>query len=112
MRVLIVDDNPDAAVSLDELLRIKGHHTTIARSGNEAVRLWDEHGWDLVFLDLKMPGMDGYTTAQNILSLNPNARIVVVTGNSVHEDLERVRSLGIAGLLRKPFRIEELLSYL
>ena len=112
MRVLIVDDNLDAAESLEEVLIPQGHQVDIATGGPEALEAYRKHPYDVVFLDLKMPGMDGQETARRLLGLDPGVRIVVVTGNSVHEEHASVAAMGIAGLLRKPFRVEELLAYL
>jgi len=112
MRILIVDDNQDAAESIEDLLLLEGHHTRVVLSGSAALRTYREDAYDLVFLDLKMPDMDGLETARRLLDLNPAARIVVVTGNAVQEDLAQASQMGIAGLLRKPFRAEELMAYL
>ena len=112
MHVLIVDDNQDAAESIEDLLLPEGHQTQVVLSGSAALLAYRKTAYDLVFLDLKMPDMDGLETARRLLDLNPEARIVVVTGNAVQEDLVQVSLMGIAGLLRKPFRADELMAYL
>ena len=112
MKVLIVDDNQDAAESLEDLLLPEGHQTLVVLSGGAALRAYGTAAYDLVFLDLKMPDMDGLETARRLLDLNPEARIVVVTGNAVQEDLEQASQMGIAGLLRKPFRSDDLRAFL
>ena len=112
MKILIVDDNQDAAESIEELITPLGHSATVILRGQEAVNAYRRSPYDLVFMDLKMPDIDGLETSRRILGWDPKARIVVITGNSIKEDLDQVSRVGCIGLLRKPFKVEDLLSYL
>ena len=62
-RLLVVDDNADAANSLGMILRMKGHQVRIAHNGHAALELTELHHPDMIFLDIGMPGMDGYEVA-------------------------------------------------
>lgn len=112
MDVLIIDDNLDAAESLGDLLELAGNSVRICTSGEEALEDYQPHHFGVVFLDLKMPGIGGVETARRMLAADAQARIVIVTGNSAREDLETVQSLGIVGLLRKPYAMEELHAFM
>jgi len=112
MDILIVDDNLDAAESLAEILEPEGHSVTMGFDGMQAVDLYRETPFELVFMDLKMPVLDGMGAIRQIMEMDENARIVVVTGNTVKEDLEEALSLGIKGMLRKPINIREMFHLL
>jgi CheY-like chemotaxis protein len=74
LRVLVVDDSEDTVVSCAELLRLYGHETRVARSGDEALALLD--GWepDIALLDLCMPGVSGYALARLICARSAGTR--------------------------------------
>ena len=112
MRVLIIDDNEDAADSIAEVVEGAGHFARVVNSGQAALAALADGPWAVAFLDLKMPQMDGREVALHLQERTPDTRVVVVTGNSVREDLASVSALGIAGLLRKPFQVADLLAYL
>ena len=73
-RVLVVDDNADAAESLAALLELSGHATRVANDGDEAVRIAHEFHPDIVFLDIGMPGKDGYEVASELRASRTRAR--------------------------------------
>jgi signal transduction histidine kinase len=81
-RVLIVDDQPDIAQSLRDLLSLLGHDTRIASNGPAALRAAKDFKPELVFLDIGLPGMTGYDVARNLRALEntPKPRLIAVTG--------------------------------
>jgi CheY-like chemotaxis protein len=103
-RVLIVEDNIDAGRSLAYYLRDVGHQVEHAINGYAAVAIARKLQPDIVFLDLGLPGMDGFTVAHQ-LKQEPgleNVRIVVVTGYGQDEYRERARKAGCELHLIKP----------
>ena len=110
MKILVVDDNQDAAVSLHELLSLQGHEVEIALNGLEALQCYSDHPVQLVLMDIKMPVMDGIEATRRLLEIDSKARIVMVTGNTVKEDLRTATDMGIAGIIRKPFDAGELFA--
>lgn len=116
-RVLIVDDNEINLKILSKHLSKTGLQTDSALSGHEALELLDSEvkQYDLIFLDLQMPVMDGYHTADAIHALNsPNSKIpiVAVTASSFSETFERCAEHGIDGFIGKPFEPEQLYKVL
>ena len=103
-RVLVVDDNVDAAAMLDMLLRSLGHETCVAHDGVEALRVAAEFRPDIVLLDIGMPGLDGYEVARRMRSLakDRQLRIVAVTGWGQEADRLRSREAGFDLHLVKP----------
>ncbi len=103
-RILVVDDNVDAAESLGMLLRLLGASVATANSGAEALQLLTVHAPALVLLDLGMPGMDGYEVLQRIRSmeLTSPVRVVALTGWGQMSDRRRVEEAGFDQHLVKP----------
>jgi PAS domain S-box-containing protein len=103
-RVLVVDDNADAAAALDLVLRSLGHETRVAYDGEQALEAAAEFHPDVVLLDIGMPGMDGYEVARRLRgSVEGGAlRVVAVTGWGQDADRERSRAAGFDLHLVKP----------
>ena len=117
-RVLVVDDNKDAAVSLGAILTRAGAEVALAHDGDEALAVAQASEPDIVVLDLGLPGKDGYEVAATIRSRTggPNAEgaplIVALTGWGQETDRERSRAAGFDHHLVKPVAPEELLDLL
>jgi CheY-like chemotaxis protein/two-component sensor histidine kinase len=109
-RILVVDDNVDAATSLSLLLQSLGHQTSVAYDGPGALRLAAEFHPDIVLLDIGMPGMDGYEVARRLRQIEQPQpmRIVAVTGWGKQEDRMRSREAGFDLHLVKPVDITDL----
>ena len=109
-KVLVVEDDPDFAESLVIALGIRSCAVDVARTGEDAIRLFRKKTYDVAFMDIKLPGMNGVQSLQEILCFQPDARIVMMTGFSEASLLEKARQAGAMEVLRKPFRMRELLS--
>ena len=107
-RVLVVDDNADAAESLAALLELSGHATRVANDGDEAVRIAHEFQPDIVFLDIGMPGKDGYEVARELRASQQTRQAVLValTGWGAKDDRARSRKAGFDHHLTKPAALE------
>jgi len=114
LRILVADDNIDAADSLAALLAAGGHAVRTVYDGSEAVRAAPEFRPDLAFLDIGMPGMDGYQTARALRALPQLAglRLVALTGWGAREDRARSREAGFDHHLLKPAAPEQLAEVL
>jgi len=103
-KVLVVDDNVDAAESLAALLEIEGHEARMANEGESALRIAREFAPHVVFLDIGMPGKDGYQVAREMRTLPgmADAVLVALTGWGAQEDRARSRNAGFDHHLTKP----------
>ena len=103
-RVLVVDDNVDAATTLEVLLRSLGHDTRVAHDGVRALEIAREFRPEVVLLDIGMPGMDGYEVARRLRGMNHGQtfRIVAITGWGQDTDRTRSREAGFDMHLVKP----------
>jgi CheY-like chemotaxis protein/two-component sensor histidine kinase len=109
-RILVVDDNPDAASSLRMLLELMGHEVRVADGGDKAVRLAGEFRPDTVLLDLGMPGVDGFTACRRIRAApwGRDMRLIAVTGWGQDEDRRKCMAAGFDAHLVKPVTPETL----
>ncbi len=106
-RLLIVDDNQDAAATLAMLLRLDGHEIQIAHDGNSALEMARSYGPELVLLDLGMPGMDGYEVARRIRQQTgmEDTVLAALTGWGTAEDRRRTAEAGFDHHLIKPIEL-------
>jgi CheY-like chemotaxis protein len=104
LRVLVVDDNPDAADSMALVLRQAGHEARVAWNGEDALVAALESRPDVVLLDLGMPCMNGFETARRLRETQDGRPpvLVAVTGWGTEEDRQRTQAAGFAHHLVKP----------
>ncbi|MBC9882049.1 response regulator [Bradyrhizobium sp. INPA01-394B] len=115
--ILIVDDDPAVQLTIRLLLERAGHHVTVAGDGHRGLALFEGNPFDLLFLDIFMPGMDGLETMRHVRALRPAIPIIVISGRSVTPDvyaepdfLKMATKLGAVASLQKPFRADALLA--
>jgi signal transduction histidine kinase/CheY-like chemotaxis protein len=112
-RILVVDDNADAAETLNMLLTELGATVTVANSGPEALRALDSFEPDALLLDIGMPGMDGYEVSRRIRSSNhADVLLIALTGWGQGEDRQRSKNAGFDHHLVKPPDIDLLRNIL
>jgi signal transduction histidine kinase/CheY-like chemotaxis protein len=107
-RILIVDDNVDAAVSLAEVLQLDGHAVQAVHSARAALSGVETFDPDLVLLDIGLPDMDGYRVAEQIRASGNPVRLVALTGYGQAEDLQRARVVGFNAHMVKPVDFKRL----
>jgi len=109
-RVLLVDDEEDFIENLSDRLSLRGLSVTSATRGAEALKLTDTEQFDLIILDLAMPGMDGLETLRRIRTKHPDTEVIMLTGHgSVKSGVEAIK-LGAEDFLEKPVQMDELLQ--
>jgi CheY-like chemotaxis protein len=104
LRVLVVDDNVDAATTLGDLVRSQGHEVRVVHDGVSALTAAEAQHPDVVFLDIGLPGMDGYAVARAIRAdaANEGMCLIALTGWGQEGDRERTRGSGFDHHLTKP----------
>ena len=111
-KVLIVEDDPDFAESLMIALGVRNCHVDIARTGEEAIRKFRSLFYDITFMDIKLPGKNGVESLAEIRGFCPAACVVMMTGFSEATLLDKARQAGAIDILRKPFRLKEMFSFI
>lgn len=108
--ILIVDDDTDFAEGLSSVLKIEGHRITVAGSGEEALEIYKKGTFDVTFMDVMLPGINGVETFSEIKKEFPSALIIIMTGYAVENLLEQTAEGGASRILRKPFSLDEVLA--
>ena len=113
-RILVVDDNVDAADSLAMLFQADGHDAKVAYSSEEALLLARDYRPDFVLLDIGLPGMDGYEVAKRLRAQPElqNLRLIALTGYGQDSDVARSREAGFDHHVVKPVQFDSLNSLL
>jgi DNA-binding NtrC family response regulator len=106
LQVLVIDDDEVVGRSFNRVLSDKGYEVSTALSGEEAMETMNESDFDVVFTDIKMPGMDGLEVTQRIKERCPWTPVVVITGYGSEENEARANVLGASGFVRKPLTPE------
>jgi len=109
-KVLVVDDDPVVGKSFDRVLAPKGYAVIHAAGGAEALERLAADSYDMVYTDIRMPGMDGIEVARRIKASRPWMPVVIVTGYGTEANEAEARSAGVAGFLHKPLSPEAIES--
>lgn len=109
-KILLVDDEEEFIKTLAERLEVRGMTVTGATRGVDAVNLVNEEKFDVIVLDLAMPGMDGLETLQRIKEKDPDAEIIMLSGHgTIKTSIEAIK-LGAEDFMEKPVDLSELLE--
>jgi len=106
LQVLVIDDDAVVGRSFDRVLSEKGYEVSTALSGEEALDTIENTEFDVVFTDIKMPGMDGLEVAERIKARCPWTPVVVITGYGTAENEAKASVLGVSGFVHKPLTPE------
>ena len=104
--VLVIDDDAVVGRSFDRVLSDKGYEVDTALNGEEGLQDIESQDYDVIFTDIKMPGMDGPEVAERIKARCPWTPVVVITGYGTEENEARAHVLGVNGFVRKPLTPE------
>jgi len=105
-KILVVDDDPVVGKSIDRVLTSKGYAVITAENGEEALLKLNNEHYDVVFTDIRMPGISGLEVAERVKASQPWLPVVIVTGYATGSNEERAAAAGVSGFLRKPLSPE------
>ncbi|SHO48319.1 ATP-binding protein [Desulfopila aestuarii] len=109
--ILVIDDIQEQRRFASEMLTMLGYLVDTAASGEEAIGMIQRKPYDIIVLDMIMPGgMDGLTTYQKILTLSPDQKAVIASGFSEAENVTKVQAIGAGPLVQKPYTVLSLAS--
>ena len=109
-RVLVVDDEEQFARALAERLGIRDYDAETCFRGEDAVKTVQKYNFDVIILDVLMPGMDGIQTLREIKRIKPLTEVIMLTGNATVETAIEGMKLGALDYLMKPCETEELVA--
>jgi CheY-like chemotaxis protein len=105
-KVLVVDDDPAVRKSIDRVLTGKGYAVITAENGEEALRKLNEEKYDLVYTDIRMPGISGLEVAEQVKARKPWTPVVIITGYGTDAAQARAKAAGVSSFVHKPLSPE------
>ena len=111
-RLLVVDDSRDNRILLQQMLDNAGFQVQTAENGQSAVEIYSSWHPHLIWMDIRMPGVDGYQATRIIKESNgPETKVIAVTASAFEEERARVLEAGCDDFLRKPFSESDIYGY-
>jgi two-component system response regulator HydG len=108
-RILIVDDDLNLCKSMSLVLRRRGYTVTTVNDGPDAIEKVKKSPFDMIFLDIKMPMMNGVETYKTIKQIRPEADVTMITAYVSDDLVQDVLQAGATGILYKPFDIDRVI---
>ena len=112
IRVLVIDDEEIVRDFLIRFLNFQGIEAKDAESGYKAIEMMRQEEFSVVFVEVRMPEIDGLQTFRELKKINPNTRYIMMSGNYVDGRLDEAKKEGADSCFKKPFDMEELKCYL
>ena len=109
-KILVVDDDPVIGRSFERVLGARGYAVITAGNGEEALRKIAAEEYDLIYTDIKMPGMGGIEVAERVKANQPWVPVVIITGYGTEENEARAEAAGVNAFLNKPLSPEMIIG--
>ncbi len=110
-KVLIVDDDIEMTETLSDVLTDLGHHVEMANDGPKAIKKVEAQTFDVILMDIKMPGMNGVETFKEIKRIQPETAVMMMTAYSVENLITEALKEGAYGVWHKPIEITEVIEF-
>lgn len=108
--ILVVDDKFSDRETLKTILEDKGYRVTTAKDGTEAIEMVKSKHYDIIFLDVILPGMDGVETFERVKGIDPEVTVIMMTGYTAEDLVRKAVSEGAYTCIYKPFNMEKLIE--
>lgn len=109
--ILICDDEEIMRDVLETILSSAGYKVDLAKTGEKALELYSERSYDVVLMDVSMPGIGGLTALEELIKLDPEAVVLMITAFATFDTAISAWEKGATGVIRKPFQNEQILSF-
>ena len=108
--ILVVDDHSSERAGLMQILTDKGYKVAGAADGNEAIQMVRDNHFDIILMDIKLPGKDGFTVFLEVNAIDPDARVIFMTGFVLEDSTRQAIVAGAYPIAYKPFDLENVLA--
>jgi DNA-binding NtrC family response regulator len=109
-KILIVDDEKDLAYVLSDILKLEGYETTSVLDGYRAIEEIKKTHYDLILMDIRLPGINGVETFIQIKKIDPEERVVMMTGYAVEDLIKKAFREGAYACIHKPFDLQKVIG--
>ena len=110
LKILVVDDNKNFCRNVTDILELGDYEVVSAYDGFKALEMVKENGFDMVLMDIRMPGMDGVETFKKIKEVAPTTAVIMVTAYAVEDLIREALREGAFGALRKPVDFDQFME--
>src|SRR5688500_12851289 len=110
--ILVCDDEEIMRDVLETILSGAGYKVELARTGEEALEAYSQKSYDVVLMDVSMPGMGGLTALEALINLDPEAVVLMITAYATFDTAISAWEKGATGVIRKPFQNEQILAFI
>ena len=110
MSILVVDDLRNIRLTLSGILEDEGHQVATVEDGYQAINAVAEAHYDIIFMDIKMPGINGVQAFREIKKISPDTVVIMMTAYSVEDLVKEALEEGAYAVIYKPFEIEKIIS--
>jgi len=112
LNILVIDDEEEICEVFSKFLSYEGYRVQTVTTGRKALNLAVKEFFNIVFLDLVMPGTSFFKVFENIKKISPKTKVFLMTGKLMNKDsLNELREKNVAGILQKPFRLDEIMEF-
>jgi DNA-binding NtrC family response regulator len=108
--ILVVDDLRSIRLTLGGILEDEGYKVVLAEDGYQAIEMVRQTPFDLVFMDIKMPGINGVQTFREVKKIDPEAVVIMMTAYSLEDLVMEALREGAYGVVYKPFDVDKIVS--
>ena len=112
IKIILVDDEKEYVTTLSERIQMRGMETTIAFDGEKAIEMVENQIFDVMVLDLKMPGIDGLSVLKAIQKTKPEIKVIIITGHGSDVEKEIAYKNGAFMYMQKPVVLDELIDHI
>lgn len=109
-KVLVIDDEPDIILTVRLTLELEGYEVIAAATGEEGLELVRDERPDVVLLDLRLPGLDGFAVLERLPAAELNVPIIVISAHAAGATIRRAFDMGCRDFITKPFSPDELVT--
>ena len=109
-KIMVVDADPGVRLTLEGIIEDEGYDVVGAENGNQAIELARQCPFDLIFMDIKMPGMNGVDAYKEIKKISPMSVVFMMTGFAVEELIEEALEEGAYAVIYKPFEVAQIMD--
>ncbi|MEN6519570.1 MAG: response regulator [Armatimonadota bacterium] len=108
--IMVVDDEKEIRELFRDVLENQGYEVTVCENGTDAIKCLEERPVFAAFVDIRMPGMDGVETLRLMKEVNPDTQVVMITGYTRNESVDKALKLGCFVCMMKPFKLQDIMS--
>lgn len=110
IKLLIVDDEAELVYPMSERLEIRGFEVEAVTNWSDALKLFDDSRFDLAIVDVKLPGLSGVELMKMIFQLQPDIKVILMSGHGSEEEARDCKAKGACELLIKPVKMNSLVN--